>query len=390
MSQQAPTIQCRRLFGRVEIVALTLSLLAMLSCETPPKAAPGHDAPVVEHEVQREAEPLNDLAALAQRDVEAFLQSRRSSDNEIDRERMQQPEIIWNPVGRRIVDVSTPNAGGAPLEVIESPLARSSDPLAPVENVPAPADESGQAMGLDVDRLRVLIVDLSKELYQEASYADMPLRELLLIAATTLVSPDRALNPEAIPGLTVRERELLAHFQQFFVELGKSLDGSRNADEVLLNSVESLRESLRTEPRLALGSLSLCTEVSGFGKYTSFSRNSFLAHSDQQAVVYIEIAGFLSEQNPKGEWVTEVSQQLVIYSERDGIPVWREDWQTAVDVSRNLRNDFFITQLITLPKALSVGKYYLKVRVRDEKSRAEAEGSIPFEMVADPRLATGR
>jgi hypothetical protein len=43
--------------------------------------------------------------------------------------------------------------------------------------------------------------------------------------------------------------------------------------------------------------------------------------------------------------------------------------------------------VITLPKALSVGKYTLKVRLRDEKSGAETEGSLPFEMVADPKLA---
>jgi hypothetical protein len=34
-----------------------------------------------------------------------------------------------------------------------------------------------------------------------------------------------------------------------------------------------------------------------------------------------------------------------------------------------------------------VGRYQLKVRVRDEKSAAEAETSIPFEMVADPKMA---
>jgi hypothetical protein len=37
-----------------------------------------------------------------------------------------------------------------------------------------------------------------------------------------------------------------------------------------------------------------------------------------------------------------------------------------------------------------VGRYHLKVRIRDEKSGAEAEGSIPFEMVADPRMAVGK
>ncbi len=104
--------------------------------------------------------------------------------------------------------------------------------------------------------------------------------------------------------------------------------------------------------------------------------------------MYVEIDDFTSEPNEKGEWVTELSQQITIYADRDGIPVWRSgDMQTAVDRSQKKRNDFFLLQIITLPKALSVGKYHMKVQVRDEKSGAEAEDAIEFEMVADPKLA---
>jgi hypothetical protein len=86
------------------------------------------------------------------------------------------------------------------------------------------------------------------------------------------------------------------------------------------------------------------------------------------------------------QWLTEISQQLEIISDRDGIPVWSEPWQKAVDVTSHRRRDFFTTQIITLPEALSVGRYHLKIRVRDEKSGAETEESITFEMVADPKL----
>ncbi len=75
-----------------------------------------------------------------------------------------------------------------------------------------------------------------------------------------------------------------------------------------------------------------------------------------------------------------------MYSDRDGIPVWREHWQAGVDVSKNDREDFFIVQIVTLPDRLSVGRYHLKIHIRDEKSGAEAERSMEFEMVADPRM----
>ena len=62
--------------------------------------------------------------------------------------------------------------------------------------------------------------------------------------------------------------------------------------------------------------------------------------------------------------------------------MWNEDWQTAADRSQNRRRDYFTVQKLTLPSGLSVGKYRLKLRVRDEKSGAEVERSIPFTMTA--------
>ncbi len=237
------------------------------------------------------------------------------------------------------------------------------------------------------DLIRQKIVDLSKDLYHQASYADMPLRELMLIAATTLVSPDRGLVTEAIPGLTEHEQQMLAAFQDFFIELGEGLDGSREAEAVIDEAMITLQQAISRRPQLVLPTVALCTRVGGFGDYDSFDRYSFMAHSEQRLIVYVEVEGFTSEPNKAARWVTELSQELVIYSDRDGIPVWREDRQTAVDVSKNKRQDFFQRQIITLPKALSVGKYQLKVRVRDEKSGAETEEVIIFEMVADSKLA---
>jgi len=235
--------------------------------------------------------------------------------------------------------------------------------------------------------LEQVVVDLSRELYQQAAYADMPLRELLVIAATSMVDPDRAIEPSAIPGLTDREREVLSQFQRFFATLGRELDGSREADEVLTESLNDLREALDQTPPLQIATAALCTSVRGFGDYTPFNKYAFMAQEQQQAVVYIEIENFNSRTNDKGDWVTELSQELTIYSDRDGLPVWSEPWQKAVDVSRKQRHDFFTVQIVTLPKALSVGKYYFKIRVRDENTDALAEHSIPFELVADPRMA---
>lgn len=246
---------------------------------------------------------------------------------------------------------------------------------------PPPALPSDEAA-----HLQLLLVQLSRELYQQAADEDTPLRELIVIAATTMVSSDRPFNPDALPGLTERERLLLAEMHQFFRDLGEKLKSSGDP-EVIPAAVESLRARLKIEPELQLANAALASSVEGFGKVRPFEPAKFLAHSEQKVIVYVEVDKFASEANEQGEYVTELAQQLVIYSDRDGIPVWQEDWQTAVDRTRAKRQDFFMRQIVTLPKALSVGPYHLKVRVRDRKSGAEAEASIPFEMVADPKMA---
>ena len=236
-----------------------------------------------------------------------------------------------------------------------------------------------------------LVVDLSRSLYREAAYSDVPLRELLVIAATSILDPQRAMAPEAIPGLTERERELLGAFQGFFGELGTRLAATGDPESVV-EAVVALEQALSAEPTLRVTTVALCTRVGGFGDYDEFATNeagryAFLAHSGQQAVVYVELDDFSSRLNESGLWVTELSQQLVVYSDRDGIPVQRVEWQAGVDTSKNRRDDFFLVQVFRLAEPLSVGRYQLKVRIRDEASGAEAETALDFEMVADPHLA---
>lgn len=274
--------------------------------------------------------------------------------------------------------------------LVSKPPATDADSSAGTSSATAVSSSNLSALeqgSLEPDRLRKLMVDLSRELYANGAYSDTPLRELLVIASMSLVDPERRLEPAAVPDLTDKERELLGHLQNFFAELGRGLDSQADPEAAIVEAVAKLRNALVEQPTLKLPTAALCTRVGGFGEYTTFSHYRFLAHSEQKVIVYLEIEDFTSEVNSKGEYVTELAQQLVIYSDRDGIPVWKQDWQSAVDVTKNRRTDFFTVQVVTLPKALSVGKYQLKVHVRDEKSKAEAETTIPFEMVADAKLA---
>ena len=345
--------------------------------------------------------PTSKFAEQARRDVEQLrrLQQPRAADPEQLADGSAQ-----RPTGPPWIDwilPRPPSAAGDPTpDSVQQPLGRNrptSDPDTTELPLPMPTELPGGSVATEQmpgatenDALGRLVVELSAELYRRGAYSDMPLRELLVIVATTMVTPDRALVPDALPGLTPREREILGLMQDFFRQLGKDFL-ERGDPEVLVEAVDALSKSLSQQPQLVLPKAALCSRVGGFGDYDEFPVNDegryrFLAQNGQQAVVYVEVEDFSSERNKQGEWVTELSQQLVIYSDRDGIPVWREDWQLGTDTSKNRREDFFIVQVITLPPALSVGLYQFKIHVRDNRSAAEAELTVEFEMVADARM----
>ncbi|UCD76830.1 MAG: hypothetical protein JSV91_07855 [Phycisphaerales bacterium] len=344
------------------------------------------------------SQQARDAAEQARRDVDDFLalreEARRNAEDGTDEtspppdgsSRTGPPPIIWNQPGgsgSAGADPETSRQSEAPF-VISSGLFREEPELEEVTD-PPPAAGDLQADPLQPDRVNQLRVELSAELRRAAADSDKPLNYLLAIAAMAMVAPDRTLDPETLYDLSEEERELFARLQDFFAEMGRNLTGDENAKDVIAEAVADLREALTGE--LKLPTAELCYSVTGFGIYKTFNKYAFLAHKGQQVIVYLEIDDFTSELNRQGQWVTELSQLLTIYGD-DGLAVWGgRDWATVEDAANKRRRDFFTVQTITLPDALSVGKYTLKIRARDDKTGAEAERTIPFEMVADPKLA---
>ena len=385
----------------VQYVAVSLILAAstlLIGCEAPPAqggvARQLQRTPIVATTPMESGPPetdpqVNEFVAQAQRDVQQImsLSQRRTDEDTADATQSTQGrDVQWTlPRSRTASKASTP----AP-EPSQGSLATDISPPPPVSQ--PQTNQTTAIEPLPDDRLRQLLVELSREVYHHATYSDVPLRQLLVIVAQAIISPDRQLQIDAIPGLTDREREVLSAMQAFYTDIGEQLLQAGDA-EVLVTGLAELERELAKEPQLRLSHAALSSRVSGFGDYDEFKKNeaghyAFLAHSRQQAVVYVEIEEFKSELNANSEWVTELSQQLVIFSDRDGIPVWRQPWRPVVDVTKNRRHDFFIVQVVTLPEQLSVGRYQFKISVRDEKSGAEAEATLELEMVADPSLTT--
>lgn len=244
----------------------------------------------------------------------------------------------------------------------------------------------GSAMS-PAERARDLAVRLSGELYRTASDADMPLPQLMTIAGLSIDDPSRAFDPDAFPALTPREREILAAFHAFCADLGRRLREEEDP-EVAAEVAAALPAALKGNTELVIPCAAFCRSVDVFGKYQTFDQNVFLAGSGQKVVVYFELDQFSSVQDSNGDWVTDLSVELSILT-ASGVPVWRQPPTPAIDRNRNRRRDFFVNQIVEIPRALNVGAYAMKVKVRDEATGGEAEKTIEFTLVADERMVRG-
>lgn len=274
------------------------------------------------------------------------------------------PLITWNQPGSEPAEIDEP-AFTEPIPTLE------------VESITIPERS-----------VMTLADELARALQKRSLQGQTPMRDLTVMAALAMLDKDRIVHPEAVESLTDDQRAALTALQQWFLAMEHGMQDREATMEMLTEAIHGLQASLNRKSSFGMAQQSLVTRVGGFGDVDEWAFRSehdeynFIAHSGQEIILYMELEGFDSRLDTKGQWETATSQQLVIYSDRDGIPVWREGWQTATDLSRTRRSDYFTAQKVKIPTNLSVGKYQLKVRVRDEKTNAESETTIPFVMTA--------
>ena len=198
------------------------------------------------------------------------------------------------------------------------------------------------------------------------------------------------LNGDVVPQLTTmsplspEDRELVSAIVD---GLSNFRDGARADSNMLLSrKVKPLLEMadrVRNEAELSIPTIALCRRVDRFGVYEPIAGQRFLAGQEQPVIVYCEVENFASQLNNQKMWETKLKQEVVLYTEQNGLEVWR-DKQTrpVVDLSRNRRHDFFMAQMIRLPASLTIGRYLLKVSVEDLQVNRIAENTVAIEIVA--------
>ena len=162
---------------------------------------------------------------------------------------------------------------------------------------------------------------------------------------------------------------------------------------------ESLLRSLRGVPvaggALRLPRALLATRVDGFGRYTPFVGTTFAAGRALRAIVYVEVDGFSPRPAREGDRLqlnvpldeqrtVELTQEVSLFHDADGLLAWHRPAQVVSETTRSVRRDFYLIQIIDLPATLSIGRYNLQVTVVDRTTNAQAQATIPIEIVADP------
>ncbi len=143
-----------------------------------------------------------------------------------------------------------------------------------------------------------------------------------------------------------------------------------------------LGDRLRAQADLEIPTLQLCRRVDGFGVYEPIEHR-FVAGRDRDVIVYCEVANFMSQLTEQQQWETRLTQEVVLYTDVDGLPILRDKPIAVPDLSRNRRHDFFVVRRLRLPANIPVGRYWLKVTIVDQLASRVAEASIPITFVAN-------
>lgn len=188
---------------------------------------------------------------------------------------------------------------------------------------------------------------------------------------------------KSLSGLSGEDREVLSALMD---SLSNFRNQVRSDDNMLLSKkirpLLELGDRLSAQAELAVPTVALCTRVTSFGVYDPIEPARFVAGKEHPIIVYCEVENFLSQLTDQGRYETRLDQDVVLYTESSGMPVWSLKRSECVDLSHRRHHDFFMVRKTALPASLTIGSYLLKVTVEDEHAKHIAENTLPIEIVA--------
>jgi len=203
--------------------------------------------------------------------------------------------------------------------------------------------------------------------------------------------------------LTDEERKIVEASRRVALNLRDELTADFVDPERFAAAIDSLSTELRSVRSLSFNEVKLCLRVENYGVYRDVQqydgRYKFLAGRAHPVIVYSELDHFThapATQDGVAGFTVNIRQGLRIYRigtedaiDSENTLVWQHEPQAVLDFSRKRLRDFFIVQVIELPRTLSVGSYRMKVIATDVVSGEEVEHGIEFDVVADASALRG-
>jgi len=272
---------------------------------------------------------------------------------------------------------------------LPAPPTAQASPTADAEPTEPEADPEPQVVHVTREMSQAdMLSELAEQLSQQAKQADASLQPWLARAALAAIDPAYELPATDLSRLSEEDRRIVTAYQRLFAQLGSASGQTTDASRRQLEDLaEELADAVDQRKPLTIRNLKLCKKVNGFGVYETFNKNTFLAGQSHPMIIYAELDHFRADVGANGKNRVRLTQEVVLYNDSDGLPVWRQRPVAITDESYNLREDFFVVQVIKLSDRLTVGKYQLKVTITDEVGRSVDEATIPLQIVADPELA---
>lgn len=163
-------------------------------------------------------------------------------------------------------------------------------------------------------------------------------------------------------------------------ELGFTTVSTGSANAAVIQTGPTPTTSLLNVPTVAL-----CRKVDSFGVYEPIASTTIQAGRQHTMIVYTEVEGFEQRASTVDDhpgFSSELAQTVMLYHDADGLLAWTRPEVTVRDTTRRQRRDYYLVQRLELPPTLTIGKYNLKIMVRDKLTGAEAETSVPINVVA--------
>ncbi|MFQ5428840.1 MAG: hypothetical protein ACE5E1_00910 [Phycisphaerae bacterium] len=312
-----------------------------------------------------------------------------------------QPAVNRASPAKSPADVARPNSGGATANAgpaaVETPL----DPadLAPVlkevqiaaapepEPEPPPVEKRAEPTSPKpntapppepVDTFESRLAALAKRVSSDPNdiEAQYRLRLMYLIDGQDA----KALAP--IEGMDADIQEIIQAQIRALIA-GRSASGRDSAEWAnrQREAIEDLRTRVRARADLTVPKVVLCTAIDGFGRYEPIEPARFPAGRNNLVLIYIEVDNFSSKKTRSGLYRTLLSVRQNLFS-KDGQKLWSKRDDNIEDLSREQRQDFYLTiGPISIPKSLAPGTYTLKVEVEDMLAGKLNSGVARFQIV---------